>query len=110
MPDWTHDIRTFLADLKLDPARESEIVEELAQHANDRYDELIAAGSVPDQARRSVLDELNASDLAAKLRLLSAHPARNSRSKSLPVCLQASGGTFVTALVCSTSTPASPPW
>ena len=32
MPDWKSHIRSRLASLRLSPARESEIIEELAQH------------------------------------------------------------------------------
>ena len=40
MPDWNEQIRKQLAELNLPQAREAEIVEELAQHAEDRYREL----------------------------------------------------------------------
>ena len=45
MPDWNEEIRKQLADLNLAPAREAEIVEELAQHAEDRYQELQSSGA-----------------------------------------------------------------
>ena len=44
MTDWKEEIRKLLADLKLAPTREAEIVEELAQHACDRYEELLGVG------------------------------------------------------------------
>ena len=56
--DWTHDLRVHLAGLRLDPAREAAIVEELSQHLDDRYDELRADGASHDEARRLVLDEM----------------------------------------------------
>ena len=37
MPDWKPEIKRRLADLKLDPTREAEIVEELSQHLADHY-------------------------------------------------------------------------
>jgi hypothetical protein len=40
MPNWEKEIRRQMARLKLAPVRESEIVEELAQHLDDRYQEL----------------------------------------------------------------------
>ena len=52
MPDWNEQIREQLADLKLAPAREAEIVEELAQHAEDRYRELRTGGVTEAEARR----------------------------------------------------------
>jgi putative ABC transport system permease protein len=63
MPDWKQEIRSRIAGLKLEPARESEIVEELAQHSDDRYHELLAAGATDEQASRLVLDELSESDI-----------------------------------------------
>ena len=61
MPDWTSDIRPHLASLGLEPARESAIIEELAQHLDDRYQELLASGQFrsEDEARRAVVAELN---------------------------------------------------
>ena len=68
MPDWSHEIRERLAGLKVDPAREASIVEEIAQHLDDRYAELArAAAPRPRTARRSALDELAGPALAAAL-------------------------------------------
>src|SRR5215471_17828181 len=58
MPNWRREIRDRLAALKLAPVRESEIVEEMAQHMQDRYSELLASGATIDEARRTVLAEL----------------------------------------------------
>ena len=65
MPDWNEQIRKQLADLKLAPAREAEIVEELAQHAEDRYRELQSAGAAEAEARRMALDEILGHELLA---------------------------------------------
>ena len=45
MPDWKPELRRRLATLKLEPAREATIIEELAQHLEDSYAELI--GGIP---------------------------------------------------------------
>ena len=66
MPNWKEDIRQRLSDLRLEPARESEIVEELAQHLNDRFEELLASGATMEQARRSALAELSDTDLLVR--------------------------------------------
>ena len=66
MPDWNEQIRNQLAKLKLAPAREAEIVEELAQHAEDRYRELQSGGAAEDDARRTALDEIGGHELLAK--------------------------------------------
>lgn len=65
LPGWSGQIRKELAPLRLVPARESEIVEELCQHAEDRYQELTACGTAEAEARRMVLDELTAHELLA---------------------------------------------
>src|SRR5687768_14964706 len=44
MPDWKSEIRSQLSNLKLDPARELEIIEELSQHLDDRFEELVSRG------------------------------------------------------------------
>ncbi len=58
MPDWSGPVRKQLASLKLAPAREAEIVEELTQHAEDSYRELRAGGTSEAEARRLALDQL----------------------------------------------------
>jgi hypothetical protein len=56
MPDWKPEIRQRLASLKLAPAREAAIVEELAQHLEDHYAESLAGGARRKRptARRSL--------------------------------------------------------
>jgi hypothetical protein len=41
VPDWKDAIRERLASAKLDPVSEADVVEELAQHLDDRYQELL---------------------------------------------------------------------
>jgi putative ABC transport system permease protein len=65
MPDWKEEIRRRLTDLKLEPSREAEIIEELAQHLEDRYSELLAGGATDEQASSAVLAELRGSPLLA---------------------------------------------
>jgi predicted permease len=66
MRDWSGEVVRRLASLKLPPAREAEIVEEVAQHLEDRYQELVAAGATEEEARRVALAELNEEDLLAR--------------------------------------------
>jgi putative ABC transport system permease protein len=66
MPDWTGEVRTRLSSLQLSPTRESEIVEELSQHLDDRWHELIAGGASPDEATESALAEFRGADVLAK--------------------------------------------
>jgi predicted permease len=71
MPDWTSDLRTRLAPLALAPIREAEIIEELAAHLDERFEELCLVHS-PGEARRLALGELDEDEgqLAARLRAL----------------------------------------
>ena len=70
MPDpstnWKPALASRLARLALRPAREREIIDELAQHLDDRYQELRAAGASDDEAQRLALDELDDHDLLAR--------------------------------------------
>jgi predicted permease len=65
MPDWNERIREQLAELKLTPTREAEIVEELSQHAEDRYRELVGGGATEAEALRITLAETGGHQLLA---------------------------------------------
>ena len=67
MPDWKKEIRRRMAQLKLAPARESEIVEELGQHLDDRYQELLADGASHTDAERLILAELSENEFFSEL-------------------------------------------
>ena len=66
IPDWKQEIRQRLTELKLEPNRESEIVEELAQHLEDRYKELLLRGATSPEAFRATLAELSHSELLTR--------------------------------------------
>jgi predicted permease len=66
MPEWRQEIRQQLASLKLAPAHEAEIVEELTQHLDDHYEELLAGGAAPEEAYRAALAELRDVELLAR--------------------------------------------
>jgi predicted permease len=66
MPEWRPEILRRLAPLRLSPGREGEIAEEIAQHLDDRYQELLATGHSADSAFRAALDELKGEDLLAR--------------------------------------------
>jgi hypothetical protein len=65
MPDWKEEITRRLRSLKLSPTREQEIVEELAEHLNDRHQELVSGGATEEEAHCDVLAELNDENLLA---------------------------------------------
>jgi putative ABC transport system permease protein len=58
MPEWRKHLRSRLARLRLNPAREEEIVEELSQHLDQRYEELRDGGASEADARRLAIEEL----------------------------------------------------
>src|SRR5215471_16484180 len=62
MPDWTSEVRKRLSSLRLSPAREAEIVEELSQHLEERHRELIVGGASPEEAVRLALAEFRGAD------------------------------------------------
>ena len=66
MHEWSQEILKRLAGLNLPPAREAEIVEEVAQHLEDRYQELVTGGATEQEARRVALKELSDEDLLAR--------------------------------------------
>src|ERR1044071_2366004 len=66
MPEWKQIISERLAKLKLEPTREAEIIDEIAQHLEDRYQELRARGATDADAARASLAELSGSQLLAR--------------------------------------------
>jgi len=66
MPDWKLEISRRLADVKLAPAREAEIVEELAQHLEDHYQELRAGGANEPEAYAATLAEMRDHELLVR--------------------------------------------
>ena len=77
MPDWKPEILRRLAPLNLAPTREAEIADELSQHLDDRYQELVASGQSEDTAFRTALNELKGEDLLARrLRPVERNPYR----------------------------------
>jgi len=66
MPDWAQHVRPRLSSLRLSSTRENEIVEELSQHLDDRWRELVSAGTPEDEATRLALAEFNEGNLLAR--------------------------------------------
>ena len=80
MHDWSKEIKDAIAPLNLSAAREEEIVEELSQHLNDRYDELLIAGTGEEQACRILMQDLTDGRLIAGLKATT-----NVAQRSVPV-------------------------
>src|SRR6185503_19810769 len=66
MHDWQSEVRARLAALRLKPERETEIVDEIAQHLAERYREATQAGALPDEATRLALAEFRAGNALAQ--------------------------------------------
>ncbi|HEV8394248.1 MAG TPA: ABC transporter permease [Vicinamibacterales bacterium] len=66
MRNWAPHVRSRLSSLRLSPAREHEIVEELSQHLEDRWRELVAGGTPEDVATRLALAEFRDGNLLAR--------------------------------------------
>ncbi|HEV8394632.1 MAG TPA: ABC transporter permease [Vicinamibacterales bacterium] len=67
MREWAPHVRPRLSSLRLTPVRENEIVEELSQHLEDRWRELVTGGTGEDEAARLALAELGEGTLLARL-------------------------------------------
>jgi hypothetical protein len=68
MPDWRLCIRQRLAGAGLSPLAELDVVEELAQHVEDRYRALAADGWPEPDAVEISLREVDSVTLMADLR------------------------------------------
>jgi putative ABC transport system permease protein len=63
MPDWKQELQKRLNALRLSPAREAEIIDELTQHLDDRYQELLAQQVPAAEAESLALAELSEENL-----------------------------------------------
>jgi predicted permease len=67
-PDWAAHVRQRLpSSLRLSPTREREIIDELVQHLDDRWRELVAAGASPAQAEALALAAFRDHDTLGRL-------------------------------------------
>ena len=79
MPDWKNLVRHRLTALNLTAPAESDLAEEVAQHLEDRYRDLTAAGGAPDDAYRQVVAELESvGPLQAAIRSQHRLPRRDA--------------------------------
>ena len=110
--DWAALVRPRLASLRLSPAREAEIVDELSQHLDDRRRELLIAGVAPDEATHLALAEFTDADTLARYMAPLRQSTRGPRS--CPACTPAtrlpiSGETFATPHARCAGSRGSPP-
>jgi len=92
MPDWKNLIRNRIAPLRLTPAAEADLAEELAQHLEDRYRELIESGIDETEASRQAAAELE--DDSA-IRGLVKSSRRMARTEPVPAGAGRSGNWFL---------------
>ena len=59
MADWRQVVRRRLAELRLTPAAEAELTEEIAQHLEDLYRDLQSGGATPGAASARTISELD---------------------------------------------------
>src|SRR5690348_3025638 len=59
MSDFKAEVRLRLSRLGLEPTREAAIVEEMSQHLEQRFEELLAQGATESAAEEAVLKELS---------------------------------------------------
>jgi len=90
MPEWKPEILRRLAPLKLAPAREAEIAEEVAHHLEDRYQELLSSGHTENASFRTTMEELQGEDLLAR----GLKPVERNLHRQ-PIALGKGGGNFL---------------
>jgi predicted permease len=78
MPDWSGEIRRRLSAVRLPAEREAAIVDELAQHLEDRYQTLLASGQPVADAERRAWRELEGDDVLGRLLAVNEPPRRPS--------------------------------
>ena len=84
---WTTEIRRRLATLRLSPEREADIVDELSQHLEEHYRELVAGGASDADATRESLALFREGNLLANYMA----PLRQSQTRP-PVTPGVTGG------------------
>ncbi|HLG58918.1 MAG TPA: permease prefix domain 1-containing protein [Vicinamibacterales bacterium] len=80
MPKWAEHVRPRLSSLRLSPAREHEIVDELSQHLEDRWRELKAGGASDEDATRLALAGFREGNLLARY-MAPLHQSAHQRTK-----------------------------
>jgi len=69
MPDFKAEVRQSIAELDLPPEREAEIVEELSQDLEERFEKALSEGASKEEAKQLALQELVEPDsLSAQLK------------------------------------------
>src|SRR5262245_38925945 len=97
MPDWKQWVREQVGGLQSDSERSQAIVEELAQHLEDSYEQAISDGASVDEAIRFAIHEAEQGPitLSSRIRVSSQRPgATLGCRRKLPLRIKASRGSF----------------
>jgi predicted permease len=84
MLEWKLEIRKRLAGSNFKPETEAEILDELSNHLQDRYDELRVQGATHEEAFRDVIRELDLTDLASELHFCEDVPPHDLVPEGVP--------------------------
>jgi predicted permease len=84
MPDWSAEIRRRLSATRLPPEREAGIVDEVAQHLEDRYQTLLDSGLPAAESERRAWQELEGDDVLGR-QLSASEPPRQPSLTDLEV-------------------------
>jgi len=84
MLEWKVEIRKRLAGSNLKPEREAEILDEVSDHLQDRYDELRVQGATHEEAFRDVICELDWTDLVSELQPCEEIPPHDLVTEGAP--------------------------
>jgi hypothetical protein len=79
MSEWAQAVRQRLVSHDIDPTRHSAVIDELAQHLDERYAALLARGVDAIEARRTVSAMLR----ARSVRVPASQPSPSSRWPSV---------------------------
>lgn len=82
MADWRPELERRCAAADLDPRVREEVEREIAEHLEDRVDDLVAGGAAPAEASRAVLAEMP--DREAIRRLAQSRPAYRPAPAAMP--------------------------
>jgi predicted permease len=84
MPDWKEEIHKRLRGTRVEPAMPDEVIQEFAEHLEDRYREMLAGGVDEDAARAALVGEIENVDQVRR-GLPPSKRERDSAVASLPL-------------------------
>jgi predicted permease len=92
MAEWRRELDTRCAAAALDPLVRDEVAREIAEHLEDRHEDLVAGGAAPEEATRTVIREMP--DRDAIRRLAQSRPAHRRPAAPVPPAVESGGGVW----------------